>query len=228
MRSHTFAFAFLLSATPLVAQKAPDVTPYLMPDRSAEVALARSAAPASVSAKASVLVLTRTGYVEAEKGSNGFTCVVMRSFAAAPDDPHFWDPTILAPNCFNPPAVRTVLPGMLARMSWSLAGVSPTEIKARVKQAYAAKTFGPPAPGAMTYMLSPKQHLSDTDPHWMPHLMFYYDRTLTGNSFGAGDEALPIIDATGDSKDASVQVILIPVRTWSDGTAATHLAAKGD
>ena len=152
-----------------------------MSDRAAEVALARTAAPPEISANATVLVLTRTGYIEAAHGSNGFTCAVMRSFSAAPNDPGFWNPRISAPHCFNPPAARTVLPALLAQITWALAGATPAELDAKINAAYASKKFLMPAVGAMTYMLSPKQHLADeTDPHWMPHLMFYYDRSGHG------------------------------------------------
>ena len=54
---------------------------YLM-DRNAEIALARSAAPSSISAGAEILVLGRKGYETAVKGKNGFVCVVERSWMA--------------------------------------------------------------------------------------------------------------------------------------------------
>ena len=218
------AIATFVAASALRAQKAPDVTPYLTVDRAAEVALARTAAPADVSGKATVLVLTPKGYVEATRGTNGFTCIVMRSFAAAPDDPEFWNPRIRAPQCFNPPASRTVLPAMLAEIDWALTGATPAEMKARIRKAYAEKRFPMPAAGAMAYMLSPKQHLSDADPHWMPHLMFYYNRALKATTFGAGGMTAPIIDATAGDPNGPMQVIYIPVRTWSDGTPAVHAA----
>ena len=49
---------------------------YLMADRNAEMALARSAAPESISRDAEVLVLGRHGYETAVKGKNGFVCMV--------------------------------------------------------------------------------------------------------------------------------------------------------
>jgi hypothetical protein len=217
----TFVAAFSLGA-----QKVPDVTPYLDADRDAEVALARTAAPSNVSEKATILVLTPKGYIEAARGTNGFTCVVMRSFAAAPDDPDFWNPRVRAPHCFNPPAVRTVLPAMLAQIDWALAGATAAELNARIKQAYAAKRLTMPAAGAMAYMLSPKQRLSDADPHWMPHLMFYYDRALKATTFGAGGMTAPIIDASAGDPTGPMQVLYIPTRTWSDGTPAVHIAPE--
>ena len=117
-----------LGAAPLAAQKAPDLAPYMMPDRAAEIALARTAAAPAISDSASVLVLTRTGYVEAAHGTNGFTCIVLRSFAGIIGDPDFWNPRVRAPHCLNPPAVRTVLPEMLKRGEWIMSGVTPADI----------------------------------------------------------------------------------------------------
>jgi hypothetical protein len=223
MNTHTLvAISTFVAASALGAQKAPDVTPYLIADRAAEVALARTAAPPDVSANATVLVLTPKGYAEAARGTNGFTCIVMRSFAAGPDDPQFWNTHVSAPHCFNPPAARTVLPAMLAQIDWALAGATPAELNARIKKAYAEKRFPAPAVGAMAYMLSPKQRLSDSDPHWMPHLMFYYDRSLKATTFGAGGMTAPIIDASAGQPNFPMQVIYIPIRTWSDGTPAVH------
>ena len=53
---------------------------YLIADRNAEIALARSAAPESISHDAEVLVLGRHGYETAAKGKNGFVCVVERGW----------------------------------------------------------------------------------------------------------------------------------------------------
>ena len=170
-------------------------------------------------------MLTPKGYVEGARGTNGFTCLVMRSFAAAPGDPQFWNTRTSAPHCFNPPASRTVLPAMLAQIDWALAGATSAELNARTKKAYAEKRFPMPADGAMAYMLSPRQHLNDDEnPHWMPHLMFYFDRALKGTTFGAGGFTAPVIDATAGDPNSPMQVIYIPTRTWSDGTPAVHAA----
>ena len=210
-------------ALPLSAQqKNPDLSPYMISDRTAEVALARTAAPASITDSATVLVLTRTGFVEASRGTNGFTCVVFRSFDGATSDPNFWNAKVRAPQCLNPPAARTVLPELRKRAEWIMSGVTATELDARTKRAEAAHEFAAPAAGSMAYMLSPKQYLTDDDPHWMPHLMFYYDRSLPAAAWGAGDGKSPIIDATGNSPGPR-QVLLIPLPQWSDGTpAALH------
>jgi len=209
-----------LIAGPMAAQQSHDLSPYLIADQAAEVALARSAAPKHVTDSARVLVLTRTGYVEAARGRNGFTCLVMRSFLGGIDDPGYWSPKVRAPACFNPPASRTVLLETLKRAEWVMAGVSQKEIAARTDRAYASKQFPLPATGAMAYMLSPEQYLADQNPHWMPHVMFYYDRSLPAAAWGAGDMNAPIIDASFGTPHSPVQTLFIPVRQWSNGTPA--------
>jgi len=207
-------------AAPAVAQQSRDLAPYLIADRAGEVALARTSAPKNVSDSARVLVLTRTGYVEAAPGTNGFTCLVLRSFLGGLEDPAYWTPKVRAPACYNPPASRTVLVESLKRAEWVMGGVAQSEIAARTERAYSAKQFPLPAAGAMAYMLSPRQYLSDADPHWMPHLMFFYDRSLPAAAWGAGDMKAPIIDASAGAPHAPVQTLFIPVRQWSNGTPA--------
>jgi hypothetical protein len=207
-------------AAPLSAQQSRDLSPYLIADRAAEVALARSAAPKRVTDSARVLVLTRTGYVEAARGTNGFTCLVLRSFLGGLEDPGYWSPKVRAPACFNPPASRTVLQESLKRAEWVMAGQSQKEIAAQTDRAYASRQFPLPAAGAMAYMLSHEQYLGDTDPHWMPHVMFYYDRSLPAAAWGAGDMGAPIIDASVGTPHSPVQTLFIPVRQWSNGTPA--------
>ena len=66
------------SKTPYASMAALDE--YLMADRNAEIVLARSAAPDSISRDADVLVLGQHGYETAVKGKNGFVCVVERAW----------------------------------------------------------------------------------------------------------------------------------------------------
>ena len=80
---------------------------YLM-NRTAEIALARSAAPKSISRDADVRVLGRHGFETAVKGKNGFVCIVERSWTSAPD-PDFWNPKVRVPMCLNAAAARSYL-----------------------------------------------------------------------------------------------------------------------
>jgi hypothetical protein len=216
----TLAALTFIAAAGLAAQQSPDLAPYLIADRAAEIALARTAAPKEISDSATVRVMTRQGLIEAEHGSNGFTCFVIRSFSKDLKDPGFWNPRIRAPHCLNAPAVKTVLPEMRKRVEWIMAGVSLTEIAARTWRGYATHEFPRPAPGAMAYMLSHEQHLGDTNPHWMPHLMFYFDGSTPASTWGAGDMSAPVINGSADDPHSPVLMLLVPVRQWSDGTPA--------
>jgi hypothetical protein len=200
----------------------PEMAPaerYRMADARAETALARTAAPPSISAEATVLVLGARGYETAVKGSNGFVCFIERSWTAGFDDPVFWDPQIRAPNCFNPAAVRTVLPMYLRRTAWVLAGVGKTEMIARTRADLAAGRIVAPAPGAFSFMLSKQGNLGDPagGGPWLPHVMFFIPHGQAA-AWGAGLEASPVLGA--ESLDFEPTVLYIPVRRWSDGSPA--------
>ena len=100
---------------------------YLM-DRNAEIAMARSAAPPSISTDAEVMVLGRHGYETTVKGKNGFVCLVERSWMSPFDFPEFWNPKMRGPICFNPAAVRSILPLTFKRTELVLAGLSKAQI----------------------------------------------------------------------------------------------------
>src|SRR5215510_14509084 len=121
-----FAAAQEKKPTPYPAMA--QVEQYRIANAQDEIALARSAAPPSISAEADVLVLGKHGYQTAARGRNGFVCFVERSWTAGFDDAEFWNPKLRAPNCFNPPAVRSVLPQYLKRTEWVLAGISKAQL----------------------------------------------------------------------------------------------------
>ena len=189
---------------------------YLIADRNAETALARSAAPESISHDAEVLVLGRHGYETAVKGKNGFACMVQRSWTAGIDDPDFWNPKLRAPICFNPPAVRSYLPLVIKKTELILAGQSKAQMFASIKAGLDKKELPTQEPGAMCYMLSRQGYLSDRDGHWHPHLMFFVPQT-EAVTWGADLPGSPIL-ASDDPQDR-LTVFLIPVAKWSDGTA---------
>ena len=130
------------------------VEQYLMPDQDSEIALARSAAPKSVSDAAEVLVLAKEGYETAVHGSTGFVCMVERSWTAPSDDPDFWNPKIRAPICFNARAARTYLPITLMKTKLVLAGKSKDKMFEAISTALDDKQLPALEPGAMCYMMS--------------------------------------------------------------------------
>jgi hypothetical protein len=190
---------------------------YLAASPSEEVALARSAAPTSISGGAEVLTLGDHGYETAMKGKNGFVCLVERAWGASFDATEFWNPKIRGPICLNPAAVRTVLPGYLERTAWVLTGASIPDMINRTRSAVASNRFVMPEPGAMCYMMSKQGYLSDSGGHWHPHLMFFLAHT-DGAAWGADLEGSPIFAAQGDPDP--VTTFMVPVVKWSDGTPA--------
>lgn len=199
------------AAYPAMAQ----IEQYRVASAAEEISLARSAAPASISAEAEVLTLGNHGYETAVKGKNGFVCLVERSWAASFEDPEFWNPKLRAPICHNAAAARSVLPHYLERTRWVLGGISKTGMIERTKSALAANTFSAPAPGAMCFMMSKQGYLNDAAGHWHPHLMFFLART-DGAAWGADLDGSPV-SAAQDSPEP-VTTFIVPVPKWSDGT----------
>ena len=204
---------------------------YLMTDRNAEVALARSAAPAAISRDATVLVLTRRGYETAATGTNGFVCLVDRAWQAMVADADFWNPKLRGAVCFNPQAARSVLPVQHKRTELALAGLSKTEIATRVEAALRAKELPSPDIGAMSYMMSKDHYLGDQDPRWRPHLMAYVPSTVKGTDWGANVPGSPVVatpEQLPEGTRVPVVVIMVPLEKWSDGTPvnATRSSAR--
>jgi hypothetical protein len=209
--------AACLGATAPYPNMAP-VGQYRMVSQADEIALARSAAPASIASDAAVMVLGERGYETAAKGRNGFVCVVERSWGAGFEDAQFWNPKIRAPICFNAASVRSVLADYLQRTNWVLAGVSTSAMIARTKAALAANTLPAPEPGAMCYMMSRQGYLSDADGHWHSHLMFFLARTDSA-AWGADLVGSPVFSAQ-DDVGRRVTTFMVAVAQWSDGTTA--------
>ena len=180
-------------------------------DRAAEIALARTAAPASISGDADVLVLGTAGYETAAKGKNGFVCIVQRAWANDfSNQTEFWNPKVRAPLCFNAAAARSVLPDYLTRTKLVLAGTP----KAKLEAASGAVK---PENGAMVYMLSKQGYLGDNvGGPWHPHLMFLLPRTPDG-AWGANADHSPVMEY--DAPTAPYTTFLVPVARWSDGSA---------
>jgi hypothetical protein len=201
---------------------------YLM-ERNAEILLARSAAPDSISRDASVLVLGGQGYETALQGKNGFVCWVGRSWAAAFDWPEFWNPKIKAADCMNPESARSILPIIFLRSKMVMAGRSKAEIVSALKTAYEKKQLPGLEGGAMDYMMSKSSYLTDQGDHNMPHLM-WYTSLADGRDWGSGAAGSPVMSSpywffsSNEPPQAKglppILVFLVGVADWSDGTPA--------
>ena len=194
-----------------------------------EIALARSAAPASISKDATVLVLTRSGYKTAVKGTNGFVCWVARGFAGATDWSERWNPKIRAAGCDNPQAARSITPIATLRTGMTLAGRTDGDIMERIKDRLRSGEIPPLEAGAMCFMMSKSAYLTDMGTHGMAHVMFYIP-FVDGANWGANAAGSPIIGgnywfflpehAAEAAALPPVSVLLVGTSTWSDGTSA--------
>ena len=190
---------------------------YLMQDRNAEIALARSAAPDSISHDAKILVLGPHGYETAVEGKNGFVCAVERGWMAPFDNPEFWNPKIRGPLCFNPPAARSILPMTYKRTEMVLAGQSKAQVMEGIAT-FAKKNLPPLEPGALTYMLSKEAYLTDSGDHNMAHLMFY-SPIVNGSVWGADLPKSPVMLNPQFALE-NIDVFMVLTGMWSDGTVA--------
>jgi hypothetical protein len=192
------------------------VDQYLMEDRASEIALARSAAPDSISRDAEVLVLGRHGYETAIRGKNGFVCIVERGWTAPLDDPNFWNPKLRGPLCLNAAAARSYLPRTIKKTDLILAGRTKAQMVETITAAIDKKELPAMEPGAMCYMLSKDGNLGDGNGHWRPHLMFFFSQA-DAPAWGANLAGSPVIAVNDDWEHLTT--FMVPVRMWSDGTA---------
>ena len=222
--SLTFTLILIL-ATPRRMQAQDDKTPYpsmapldqYLMDRNAEIALARSAAPPSISQDATVMVLGRHGYETEVEGKNGFLCIVERSWAQSTDQTEFWNPKMRAPHCFNAQAAKSFAPIYLMKTRLVLAGKSKPEIAHAIETALDNKDLPALEPGAMAYMMSKQQYLNDRDKSWHPHAMFFSPGDMT-KSWAADDPNSPVMVA--NDPEERVTILFVLADKWSDGTAA--------
>jgi hypothetical protein len=173
--------------------------------RDHEIALARSAGPASVTAGARVYVLTPQGYVVADSGTSGSACYVSRSWPAS-----------LEPHCFDSEGAATILPMEMRRVELLAAGRSMDDVEREIADGLIGGKFRLPTRPATSYMMSCAQQLISDDGRpvgkWRSHLMIYYPY-LTNESIGM---------ATGPDLKAAMVVnpgtpeanIMIPVQEF--------------
>ncbi len=193
--------------------KYPPISEYMM-DVDAEIALARSAAPASISDRATIKVLKKSGYEVAQQGDNGNVCFVMRAFTAPTYTPAqfrdlVYDPTVHAPICFIGPAVSTAMPYYEMRTNLALQGRTPDQIADALQEAYVRGRLPRREAVTFAYMWSAHQHLGSGINAWHPHFMIFAPYTenamVGGNAFGS---PLPQVS---DDAGTPFTVVVIPV-----------------
>jgi hypothetical protein len=161
-----------------------------------QIAIARAAGP-PVSAKATIYVLGRTGYVRAVAGSNGFTCLITRD-----------RPDAMAPECYDAVGTASDVPVQMFVEEQRAHGVAEPEIAAAVNARYRSGAFVAPARPGICYMLSANNYVIDPESqqviHFPGHLMFYAPN-LTAADVGEGSGA-PLMTNPGHPDNKMVVV----------------------
>ena len=159
--------------------------------RDAEIALARTAAPANISARATVKVLTKSGFTVAQQGDNGNVCMVMRGFSAPTYTPAqfrdlVYDPTVRAPICFTAPAAKTAMPYYEMRTKLAIAGQESRPDRRGGEVGLRERRHSRAAmPTTFAYMWSAHQHLASGIDAWHPHVMIFvpdYENAMVGGN----------------------------------------------
>ena len=174
-----------------------------------EIALARSAAPSSISTHATIEVLTPKGYEVASKGDSEFTCMVLRSWSAAPSPDDTRYAPIRAPICFDSIAAKTVVPAEELKAKLGLAGKSPDQIAAEVALQYGLGKLPRMESVSFAYMWSASQTLGPGAGAWHPHMMIYapyYKNQWLGNN-PVGNHNAPFV--VGDGTPYTIVMVVV-------------------
>jgi hypothetical protein len=221
MKAIALLLISLFAVPAILRAQAPHYPPlrdYLMP-RDSEITLAKTAAPENISSRATIKVLTASGFQSVHAGDNGFVCVVMRGWAAPTYTPaqfrdFVYDATLRAPICFDPVAAKSVLPYYELRSSLGMQGKNPDQMTEAVGTAYATGRLPKREAVSFAYMFSPHQMLGRGIGKWHPHMMvfapYFENAMLGGNPFGT------IAPQVSDDAGTPFTVIVIPVdRGWN-------------
>jgi hypothetical protein len=192
-------FSAMLAA-PLGAQDPPGAVRF---SRDEEIRLARSAAPASVSDSATVLVLEGGRFAVGVAGTNGVTCLVNRS-----------QPLSVEPHCYDREGAETILKMEIARTELRLAGSTKEAASARVAEGLTDGTYRLPRRPAMSYMLSAAQVLYSEDGRrvgaWRPHLMIFVPFLTQADIGQSGTPAGQHVFVDGEGTAEATIIVIMP------------------
>jgi hypothetical protein len=101
----------------------------------------------------------------------------------------------------------------------ALAGRSRDQIMEGMKAAFEHKELPALEPGAMSYMMAKGSYLTDRGDHNVAHLMFYTP-AIEPALWGADVPDSPVMLNPQFKGTEPINVFIVPVGRWSDGTAA--------
>ena len=167
-----------------------------------QIAIAMSAAPAEVSANATIYVLQKSGYVKARDGSNGFTCAIDREFV-----------TTMEPECFDAEGTKTIFQTRLRTEQLRAQGKSEEEIKADISDGYKSGKYHAPSKPGIVYMLSNQNRVFDPSSKQVisfpGHLMFYAPYATAADLGYQSNPALPYLVHPGQP---DALMIVVPAK----------------
>jgi hypothetical protein len=203
------------AAIQALAQELPKLYDASVP-RERQIALAESAAPAEVSSKATIYVLSTKGYEKAREGTNGFSCFVSRHFVKPTE-------TTVEPQCFDAEGSRTLLPIYMHGEELRLSGKSEEEIKQDRISGYQDGRYQYPSKPGFLYMMSSENRLGPTKDHgtvsFPPHLMFYAPNLTTKD---IGFDSQPQVDYLAMTHPGSGDNLIVVIPKASTPTAGAN------
>jgi hypothetical protein len=168
--------------------------------RELQVRIAKLAAPREITDHADIYVLGRRGYELAERGGNGFSCLIERE-----------KPDTMEPECYDLEGSRTTMKVRFYEEQQRARGVSDEEIEQSIKAGYKSGKFKPPSKAGIVYMLSDSNYVLNPETgkiiHFPGHLMFYAPYA-TEKTVGSG-EGTPYIVHPGEP---DALMIVVPAK----------------
>lgn len=177
---------------------------FLMPVAEEE-ALALSAAPSSVSSAAGLYLLGSEGYEHVRTSTNGFECIVLRSFAGAPGSKPTDGPDVQVPACFNEAAASSIVKHAVLASRLHASGADAETITANVLTRLASGAIRPPSGLAFAHMRSAEQRSTGGD---SAPALYVYQPFTTAQQLGVDDRAL--VSMPG-SPAAAIRVPMEPI-----------------
>jgi len=190
--------------------------------RERQIKLALSSAPAEISNKASVYILGPKGYEKVREGTNGFSCLVGRSFEGATE-------ASVDPMCYDAEGSRTLLLVNMREEELRANGKSEAEIKADIANGYKEGRFQAPSKPGFVYMLSGENFIRDPETGksgaFPGHLMFYAPY-MTAKDLGYESVSGAMMPYLSEPGEPDAMMIIVPApsepQDSSDGDSHKH------
>ena len=206
-----FAILGILACMNCVAQSANSIdsmsvdTPKLekMPG-ALENRFALSAIPSHLREAATTYLLDPAkGYVLSQKGTNGISCIVVRSDWQWPDssfrDDIFW------PVCYDAEGSKTLLQDYIYAAELRARGVNAKQVYDEVTKKFGSPTYPNPSRSSVSYMIAPIMRGYTHGPipatMNMPHYMFYAPNVKNKEIGGSGFGLYPFILSMSPGRD---------------------------